>query len=119
MAAGIYTDSKRLEAPDPDSFKMIKDIHSEDRGGESKILNLFCANCDSYLFSYQKDGPGKLLRCYKDRIRKWGSAEMRTVTKVEKIVCTVCNNDIASLFIYKGFGRKREAYGLRKEAAYF
>lgn len=47
---------------------MKRDQYSRARGGTSQMLDISCSNCGARLLSYQKDGPGRLLRCYIDRI---------------------------------------------------
>jgi len=49
-------------------MKFIKDKYSVSRGGRSKLLNLQCRKCESLVSVYQKDGGGRLLRLYLDRI---------------------------------------------------
>lgn len=48
--------------------KLKADRFRKARGGRSKLLKISCESCGSYLFSYQKDGPGILKRLYLDRI---------------------------------------------------
>jgi len=33
------------------------------------ILKVYCANCQTLLYKYQKEGLGFLIKCYKDRIQ--------------------------------------------------
>lgn len=49
------------------NYEFIIDSFTERRGAPV-MLELSCAHCNRYLFTYQKDGPGPLLRCYWDRI---------------------------------------------------
>lgn len=48
------------------SFK--NDTYKKARGGNSRLLNIFCQECNSHVCLYQKDGPGNLRRMYIDRI---------------------------------------------------
>ncbi|MBI5071889.1 hypothetical protein HZB93_03305 [Candidatus Falkowbacteria bacterium] len=48
--------------------KIKKDKYFRERGGKAKIIDLSCAVCGQYLFTYQKDGPGWLKRCYLNRV---------------------------------------------------
>jgi len=50
------------------SFKMKSDRFRKVRGGTAKLLSVCCSKCGSHLLVYQKDGVGKLKRCYLDRI---------------------------------------------------
>ena len=46
----------------------ITDTYRKARGGWSRILKVSCESCGTFLFFYQKDGPGPLKRSYLDRI---------------------------------------------------
>ncbi len=45
-----------------------KDRYVSTRGGDSHFLDLFCSKCNQHFALYQKDGHGRLLRMYLDRI---------------------------------------------------
>jgi len=45
-----------------------KDRYSKNRGGNSRFLDVSCNTCNNHIALYQKDGPGRLLRMYIDRI---------------------------------------------------
>ncbi len=45
-----------------------KDKYVSTRGGNSHFLDLFCSKCNQHFALYQKDGRGRLLRMYLDRI---------------------------------------------------
>ena len=51
----------------PSNFAFIRDGYTL-RRGEPKMLEIFCSKCNANAMTYQKDGPGRLLRCYLDRI---------------------------------------------------
>lgn len=51
-----------------DKFRPKRDSYAKARGGASKILYIACSQCDEPVMVYQKDGPGRLLRTYSDRI---------------------------------------------------
>lgn len=38
--------------------------------GPMYSISVVCANCNTVLYKYQKEGPGKLVKCYVDRIAK-------------------------------------------------
>jgi hypothetical protein len=75
------------------------------------MLVLKCAACKKKLWRYDKIGPGEVLRCHKDRIKKmYGSQESG-----HKVQC-LCGRDvgidkgsyykmIAKAFTYKGTKR--------------
>ncbi len=75
------------------------------------MLTLRCAACKRKLWRYDKIGPGEVLRCHKDRIKKM----YETLEKDGRIYCT-CGRDIgidkgayfkmiAKAFTYKGTKR--------------
>lgn len=49
-------------------MKFKNDRYKKARGGYSRILEISCEKCGSYVCEYQKDGPGSLRRMYQDRI---------------------------------------------------
>lgn len=49
-------------------MKLKNDRYKKTRGGYSRILEISCEKCGSYVCEYQKDGPGSLKRMYYDRI---------------------------------------------------
>ena len=49
-------------------MKGKKDRFRKARGGNSTLLDIHCAACDTFVLRYQKDGPGGLVRMYLDRI---------------------------------------------------
>lgn len=88
------------------NYKIKKDSYYKKRGGSAVILEIICAECKEIIFTYQKDGPGSLLRLYLDRII---SEENYALTN--SIICE-CGNIIGHKFIYKS--EKRTAYRLIK-----
>ena len=34
------------------------------------IIDIYCQKCNAYLYRYYKDIPGKLIKCYRERILK-------------------------------------------------
>lgn len=49
-------------------MKFIQDEYRVARNNHSRLLEISCEKCGSFLFHYQKDGPGPLKRCYTDRV---------------------------------------------------
>lgn len=49
-------------------MKLKKDSYSNKRGGNSKVIDVFCSKCNATVLTYQKDGIGNLHRCYLNRI---------------------------------------------------
>lgn len=75
-------------------YKLKRDKFSRFRGGMSEFLDIYCANCNEKLLLYQKDGRGRLLRMYLDRIFEpasvlWG-----------QLKCPKCDALIATPMVY-------------------
>ena len=47
---------------------MKNDRYRRVRGGKAAELELHCVSCGAPVMRYQKDGDGRLLRCYLNRI---------------------------------------------------
>lgn len=73
---------------------MKRDKYSRARGGTSQMLDLKCANCGNDLFLYQKDGPGRLLRCYLDRIFD------KSMDEGMPVKCSQCGTLIGTPMVY-------------------
>ena len=75
------------------SFKIKKGRFKTSRGGNSKILELFCPYCNKKILIYQKDGIGKLKRLYMDRIlypEHLTELEKIPLEKINKLSCPDC-----------------------------
>jgi ribosomal protein S27E len=83
-------------------FKLKNDVFRRQRGGNAKFLDVYCANCDSYLFLYQKDGPGHLYRTYLNRIFHPPKLEglqyagFSSVKDISNLVCDSCSSVIGT-----------------------
>jgi len=76
-------------------LKLKNDKYREARGGYSRFLKIFCASCESFLFLYQKDGPGALKRMYIDRILS------KDISKSKKeFTCKSCKKVIGTFYTY-------------------
>ena len=53
---------------EPNKYDLKKDRFTKARGGSSELLVIRCAKCQHPTLLYQKDGSGRLLRMYLDRI---------------------------------------------------
>lgn len=62
------SDSPRNSDPIKKAYSIIRDKHFKARGSTAKFLEVVCKSCDDPVILYQKDGTGRLLRCYLDRI---------------------------------------------------
>lgn len=96
-------------------IKFKKDTYMKKRGAPA-LLVLTCANCHEYLMSYQKDGPGPLLRCYLDRIHHPEALKNRQFEVFNKstalhLKCSSCETVIGSPILYEK--EDRPAYHLR------
>lgn len=90
-----------------EKFRPKKDQYSKSRGGTSKFLFVACGNCENPLMIYQKDGPGRLMRMYADRI-VWPPSLVEdqknfttnTIRQVGTIACLNCHLAIAHPMVY-------------------
>lgn len=91
------------------------------RRGEPKMLRIYCDDCDSWVMDYQKDGPGRLLRCYLDRIDSPSQLRERVydfdLRTTRSLRCPECELKIGTPTIYKQ--ENRPAYHLVKNTCYF
>ena len=86
------------------------------------MLAVHCDDCGKELIRYQKDGPGRLLRCYLDRIhapedlknRQYDDFNVRTSPNLS---CQACRLIIGRPMIYQS--ENRPAYNLQKGCSYF
>lgn len=85
-------------------MKLKNDKYRKARGGYSRLLEIKCSFCTSFLCNYQKDGPGILKRMYLDRIYDKDFAEIKS------LVCPACGSVLGNLGIYEK--ESRPAYFL-------
>lgn len=105
-----------MEIENIPQIKFKKDSYAKKRGAPALLL-ISCANCGNYIMSYQKDGPGLLMRCYIDRIHHPENLEKRQYLEfdkqlVDKLECNSCNNVVGSPIIYEK--ENRPAYHMRQ-----
>lgn len=89
--------------------QLKNDKYRKARGGHSRFLEVSCESCGTFLFLYQKDGPGPLKRAYIDRIIK-----PEGMGKVKQLTCKSCKKMIGTYYIYEK--EKRPAYRLYQDA---
>jgi ribosomal protein S27E len=87
-------------------LKIKKDKYLKSRGGSISLLLISCSNCNKYSFVYQKDGPGKIIRFYQDRIllpkELVGEiSSYKTKSEMKALKCPECNSIMAIPMIYK------------------
>ena len=96
-------------------IKFKNDSYMKSRGRPAMLI-MACAQCNEYLMSYQKDGPGPLLRCYLDRIHHPKQLEQQQYQPFDKqtfpkLTCSRCKVVIGSPIIYEK--ETRPAFHLR------
>lgn len=95
-------------------FKIKKDSFRKARGGNSTFLDIKCAKCKNHIATYQKDGPGALMRMYMDRIHEPKLynefAKSKTPKKAPVMKCGSCGVIVGTPFIYEK--ENRPAYRL-------
>lgn len=95
------------------SFK--RDRYVNARGGNSHFLDIYCSKCSQHIALYQKDGHGRLLRMYLDRIfepRDLSYLQSRASSKAEvpNLKCPKCSALIGMPMVYEA--EKRLAFRL-------
>ena len=111
----------KLDRSEKKERAFIYDAYTQ-RRGDPKMLEIMCARCRKYVMSYQKDGPGALLRCYLDRIheprdlkeRQYQHFDVRTISRLR---CPSCSTIIGLPMIYKL--ENRPAYRMLRNTFYF
>lgn len=99
----------------------IYDAYTQ-RRGDPKMLEIICSKCRHHVMSYQKDGPGALLRCYLDRIhsprdlkeQQLNHFDVRTAAFLR---CFECSSTIGVPMIYQF--ENRPAYKMLKDKFYY
>ena len=76
-------------------FKFIRDAYAK-RRGRSAMVGVWCRLCKALVMHYQKDGPGPLLRCYRDRIR-----HPEHLKEEQDLYCPECKAHIGTSIIYE------------------
>ncbi len=98
-------------------FDIIEDEFKKNRGNYSIILNIHCTTCHCYLISYQKDGPGPLLRCYLDRIHQKFYFQQENESMEKNLFCPNCNQQVGIYSIYTK--ENRPSYEMVEGSSYF
>lgn len=83
-----------------------RDKYVNARGGNSHFLDLFCSKCNQHFALYQKDGQGRLLRMYLDRIfapQELSLLQSKATTNNEmpNLKCLECGALIGTPMIYE------------------
>ena len=71
------------------------------------MLTISCATCGVFLLTYQKDGPGKLMRCYLNRIfvpdeleKLQKDSAIRGPQHMPRLICPGCKTVIGTPMRY-------------------
>lgn len=62
------------------------------KGGKKYVIKIYCAKCNTFLYKYQKEGAGALIKCYINNI-------LEDKTK-GNLKCHVCNQKFAKFAKY-------------------
>lgn len=84
--------------------KFIINRYTKTRQGRNKILQITCSKCNTEICKYQKDGDGRLLRLYLDRILSPDTlTQVLTLDKkdIASLICPNCHTVLAVPYIYK------------------
>lgn len=98
-------------------LKFKKDSFRNARGNHSRLLNLHCRKCENLICVYQKDGTGRLLRLYFDRIiSPYTISNLKDIpiTNIKNLFCNNCSEPIGVPYIYPP--EKRKAFRLYQNA---
>jgi len=90
----------------PIKHSLKKDKYVNSRGGNSYFLDLFCSRCGQHFALYQKDGRGRLIRMYLDRIfapQELAFLQLKMSDKADmsNLKCTKCSALIGTPMIYE------------------
>jgi hypothetical protein len=99
-----------------------RDRYLRVRGGKARIIDIFCVACNTLVRTYQKDGPGQLLRCYLNRIFSPPSLEKLqhdlAITEPRHMPNLVCSNCQALIGTPMRHFDERLAFRLQKGTYY-
>ena len=105
------------EKPQTQQFTLKNDRYRKARGGTAKFLDLSCSSCNAWVLLYQKDGPGRVLRLYLNRIfappalaQLQDRADITETKDMTNLVCPACGTVLGSPLKYDD---GRLAYHLR------
>ncbi len=104
--------------PELPVYLFKKDKYRRNRGGKTKLIDIYCSACSSLLLVYQKDMPqGALKRCYLDRIfwpEKYSSlqhdASVQVTGDLPNLACGKCSTIVGTQMLYAKHGENRLAY---------
>lgn len=85
-------------------MELKKDKYKSKRSGASKIIDIFCSKCSTFIMTYQKDGSGALYRTYLDRIIAPDTLRdlaYSTEAFQEVLACPKCDQAIGMSYVYE------------------
>ncbi len=85
------------------SFEFKRDLFKKNRGGWSRLLNIYCRKCSYLVAVYQKDGSGNLRRLYLDRIfapENLVNLNLKKIEDITKFRCEKCKEVLGTPYIY-------------------
>lgn len=102
-------------------IKIINNSYTK-RRGTPQLLQIYCNYCNNYIMTYQKDGPGELLRCYLDRIHLPENLnkiqfELFKQSNMPKLECDECETVVGTPMVYEP--ENRPAYRMLKNKSFF
>ena len=88
-------------------YELKNDKYRRARGGKAVFIDILCAKCNGLVMVYQKDGEGKLKRCYLNRIffpleleRLQYSPAVKTTKDFSALFCKTCKQLIGSPMLH-------------------
>jgi len=84
--------------------KLKNDKYKRNREGYSRLLEISCEGCGTFLSFYQKDGPGILKRMYLDRIYKstnYSDLADKPYKLLPQLTCKKCGRLLGVPMIYE------------------
>lgn len=96
MSAAVAATGAKIDLDKiAEGIEFVHNRYTKTRGTPA-LLKLMCSNCNTFVAFYQKDGRGKLLRLYRDRIHY-----PIGISSKEHLVCQVCSQVLGTSMIYQ------------------
>ena len=108
-------------------YKLKNDVYRKRRGGKAEVYDIYCTQCSDHVLTYQKDGIGRLLRLYLNRIlappelERLQKEPIHNPNELSDLVCGGCETVLATpvrhfdgryaLLIRQGFIKKERYQG--------
>lgn len=88
---------------------LVNDVYRRARGSYTRLLEIFCRKCGSFLAHYQKDGSGNLRRMYLDRIfypQQLTNLQNKKINELPPLQCQKCKEILGTPYVYDKENRK-------------